>query len=123
VALSIAAQTQGNWWFSGRFPKPVCAGQSCRRRRRPGTFRSRRRFANLAGRINARHSLPDKHLNLSQFRDNLFRLVSLRSHLRSSVFRPMRVDDFIGGRSIAPTFNLDHSGGPDHRCWAAGIHV
>jgi hypothetical protein len=32
-------------------------------------------------RINTSHALPDKHLNLPQLRDNLFRFVSLVRHL------------------------------------------
>ena len=38
-------------------------------------------YLHLPDRINTRHSLAAKHLNLSQLRDNLFRLVSLDSHV------------------------------------------
>ena len=38
-------------------------------------------YLHLPDRINARHPLPAQHLNLPQLRDNLFRLVSLDSHI------------------------------------------
>ena len=41
--------------------------------------------AHLADRIHPGHALSDKHINLPQLRDNLFRLVSLVCHSRSSV--------------------------------------
>jgi|TARA_B100000959_G_scaffold286361_1_gene364671 hypothetical protein len=37
--------------------------------------------AHFPDRIDTRHALPDKNINLSQLRDNLFRLVSLFCHL------------------------------------------
>jgi len=36
--------------------------------------------ANIADRIHPRRALPNKYLNLPQLRNNLFRLMSLRSH-------------------------------------------
>lgn len=53
----------------------------------------------IADGVNPRHPTPNKHLNLPEFRDNLLRLMSLRSQLRSSVFLNITVDQLKGGGS------------------------